>query len=119
MSVASGSSATTASFSNSRHAEPRHAATSSLGGASSKSLALGCSSISEESWVRAYAAPDTQALRGWQRRALVRYLGAKPRDLLAVATPGAGQKTFALRIAGELLPTAPSSASRSSCRPNI
>src|SRR6476469_8413640 len=103
MSVASGSSATTASFSNSRHAEPRHAATSSLGGASSKSVALGCSSISEESWVRAFAAPDTQALRSWQRRALVRYLGAQPRDFLAVATPGAGKTAFALRVAGELL----------------
>lgn len=53
--------------------------------------------------MRAYAAPDTQALRGWQRRALVRYLRAKPRDFLAVATPGAGKTTFALRIAGELL----------------
>ncbi|AGB20934.1 DNA/RNA helicase, superfamily II [Mycobacterium sp. JS623] len=51
----------------------------------------------------AFAAPDTQALRGWQRRALVRYLGAKPRDFLAVATPGAGKTAFALRIAGELL----------------
>lgn len=53
--------------------------------------------------MRAYAAPDTQALRGWQRRALVKYLGAKPRDFLAVATPGAGKTTFALRIAAELL----------------
>ena len=53
--------------------------------------------------MRAYAAPDTQALRGWQRRALVRYLGAKPRDFLAVATPGAGKTAFALRIAAELL----------------
>jgi superfamily II DNA or RNA helicase len=53
--------------------------------------------------VRADAAPDTQALRGWQRRALVRYLGAKPRDFLAVATPGAGKTAFALRVAGELL----------------
>jgi superfamily II DNA or RNA helicase len=47
--------------------------------------------------------PSTQALRGWQRRALVKYLAAKPRDYLAVATPGAGKTTFALRIAGELL----------------
>ena len=53
--------------------------------------------------MRAYAAPDTQALRGWQRRALVRYLGANPRDFLTVATPGAGKTAFALRIAGELL----------------
>ena len=53
--------------------------------------------------MRAYAAPDTQALRGWQRRALVRYLAAAPRDFLAVATPGSGKTAFALRIAGELL----------------
>ena len=43
------------------------------------------------------------ALRGWQRRALVKYLAAKPRDFLAVATPGAGKTTFALRIVAELL----------------
>jgi superfamily II DNA or RNA helicase len=42
-------------------------------------------------------------LRGWQRRALVQYLAAKPRDFLAVATPGAGKTTFALRIVAELL----------------
>ncbi len=53
--------------------------------------------------MRAYAAPDTQALRGWQRRALVRYLTAAPRDFLAVATPGSGKTAFALRVAGELL----------------
>jgi len=43
------------------------------------------------------------ALRGWQRRALVRYLAAQPRDFLAVATPGSGKTTFALRVAAELL----------------
>jgi superfamily II DNA or RNA helicase len=53
--------------------------------------------------VRAGQAPSTQALRGWQRRALVRYLAAQPRDFLAVATPGSGKTTFALRIAAELL----------------
>jgi superfamily II DNA or RNA helicase len=53
--------------------------------------------------VRAYAAPDTQALRSWQRRALVRYLAAQPRDFLTVATPGSGKTAFALRVAGELL----------------
>ena len=53
--------------------------------------------------MRADAAPSTQTLRGWQRRALVKYLAAKPRDYLAVATPGAGKTTFALRIAAELL----------------
>ena len=53
--------------------------------------------------MRADAAPSTQALRGWQRRALVKYLAAKPRDFLAVATPGSGKTTFALRVAAELL----------------
>jgi superfamily II DNA or RNA helicase len=53
--------------------------------------------------VRAKAAPDTQALRGWQRRALVRYLAARPRDFLTVATPGSGKTAFALRVARELL----------------
>ena len=53
--------------------------------------------------MRASDAPSTQALRGWQRRALVRYLTAKPRDFLAVATPGAGKTAFALRIVVELL----------------
>ncbi|MBJ8341416.1 DEAD/DEAH box helicase [Antrihabitans sp. YC3-6] len=42
-------------------------------------------------------------LRAWQRRALTKYLSKKPRDFLAVATPGAGKTTFALRVAAELL----------------
>ncbi|GED98140.1 DEAD/DEAH box helicase [Gordonia crocea] len=42
-------------------------------------------------------------LRAWQRRALTKYLTGKPRDFLAVATPGAGKTTFGLRIAAELL----------------
>ena len=54
-------------------------------------------------WVQAVEAPSSPGLRGWQRRALVRYLTAKPRDFLLVATPGAGKTTFALRIAGESL----------------
>lgn len=53
--------------------------------------------------MRAVEAPSTRALRGWQRRALVRYLSAQPQDFLLVATPGAGKTAFALRIAGELL----------------
>ena len=44
-----------------------------------------------------------QTLRGWQRRALVKYLAGQARDFLAVATPGSGKTTFALRVAGELL----------------
>ncbi len=42
-------------------------------------------------------------LRAWQRRALARYLAARPKDFLAAATPGAGKTTFGLRIASELL----------------
>ena len=53
--------------------------------------------------MRANAAPDTRALRSRQRRALVRYPAAKPRDFLTVATPGSGKTAFALRVAGELL----------------
>ncbi|GAA1472040.1 DEAD/DEAH box helicase family protein [Corynebacterium felinum] len=41
-------------------------------------------------------------LRVWQRQALTKYLMNKPRDFLAVATPGAGKTTFALRVATEL-----------------
>ncbi|MGH3888286.1 MAG: DEAD/DEAH box helicase [Pseudonocardiaceae bacterium] len=44
-----------------------------------------------------------QPLRTWQRRALARYLATSPQDFLAVATPGAGKTTFALRVAAELL----------------
>jgi superfamily II DNA or RNA helicase len=49
------------------------------------------------------AAPAPAALRAWQRSALVAYLRTNQRDFLAVATPGAGKTTFALRIASELL----------------
>ena len=42
-------------------------------------------------------------LRAWQERALEQYLLEAPRDFLAVATPGAGKTTFALRVASELL----------------
>jgi superfamily II DNA or RNA helicase len=45
----------------------------------------------------------TAPLRAWQRSALVSYLRQAPQDFLAVATPGAGKTTFALRIATELL----------------
>ncbi|RSM36585.1 ATP-dependent helicase [Amycolatopsis balhimycina DSM 5908] len=42
-------------------------------------------------------------LRAWQRRALTKYLTQRPKDFLAVATPGAGKTVFGLRIAAELL----------------
>jgi superfamily II DNA or RNA helicase len=42
-------------------------------------------------------------LRAWQAQALDLYLARQPRDFLAVATPGSGKTTFALRVAGEML----------------
>src|SRR3954462_3857429 len=42
-------------------------------------------------------------LRAWQRRPLTKYLTRRPKDFLAVATPGAGKTVFGLRIAAELL----------------
>jgi superfamily II DNA or RNA helicase len=46
---------------------------------------------------------DRRPLRGWQRRALVKYLAGQARDFLAVATPGSGKTSFALRVAADLL----------------
>ena len=43
------------------------------------------------------------ALRAWQAQAVDRYFDVDRRDFLAVATPGAGKTTFALRVAGRLL----------------
>jgi superfamily II DNA or RNA helicase len=42
-------------------------------------------------------------LRAWQVEALARYRDLAQRDFLAVATPGAGKTTFALRVATDLL----------------
>ena len=42
-------------------------------------------------------------LRAWQQSALDKFLATKPQDFMAVATPGAGKTTFALRIATELM----------------
>ncbi len=42
-------------------------------------------------------------LRAWQQAALDKFLATKPQDFMAVATPGAGKTTFALRVATELL----------------
>lgn len=42
-------------------------------------------------------------LRAWQAEALDYYLEQQPRDFLAVATPGAGKTTYALRVATELM----------------
>ena len=42
-------------------------------------------------------------LRAWQAAALSAYESRNPRDFLAVATPGAGKTTFALRVATDLI----------------
>ncbi|WP_323958743.1 ATP-dependent helicase [Arthrobacter sp. JZ12] len=42
-------------------------------------------------------------LRQWQAEALEKYFANSPQDFLAVATPGAGKTTFALRVATELV----------------
>jgi len=42
-------------------------------------------------------------LRAWQQEALDSYFSTHPRDFLAVATPGAGKTTFALRVASMLI----------------
>ncbi|MCA4132154.1 DEAD/DEAH box helicase [Arthrobacter sp. M4] len=42
-------------------------------------------------------------LRAWQQEALDLYLTRAPKDFLAVATPGAGKTTFALRVASILI----------------
>jgi superfamily II DNA or RNA helicase len=47
--------------------------------------------------------PAQAALRRWQEAALAEYRARSPRDFLAVATPGAGKTTFALRVAADLL----------------
>ncbi|QSB06970.1 DEAD/DEAH box helicase [Natronoglycomyces albus] len=50
------------------------------------------------------ADPETlPSLRIWQRKAMVNYHRNRSNDFLAVATPGAGKTTFALRIAYDLL----------------
>ena len=43
------------------------------------------------------------SLRKWQQEALDSFLRTKPRDFMAVATPGAGKTTFALTLASRLL----------------
>ena len=42
-------------------------------------------------------------LRKWQQEALDSFLRDKPRDFMAVATPGAGKTTFALTLASRLV----------------
>ncbi|MDX6201207.1 MAG: hypothetical protein QOF82_2375 [Frankiales bacterium] len=46
---------------------------------------------------------SARPLRAWQVAALETYRASSPQDFLAVATPGAGKTTFALRIAADLI----------------
>ncbi|WP_147578809.1 DEAD/DEAH box helicase [Corynebacterium propinquum] len=46
---------------------------------------------------------NNSSLRAWQQAALQKFLAERPRDFMAVATPGAGKTTFAIRVATELL----------------
>lgn len=48
------------------------------------------------------SSPPGPSLRAWQREALNLFLRDRPRDFLAVATPGAGKTTFALTLAQQL-----------------
>ncbi|WP_419761031.1 DEAD/DEAH box helicase [Corynebacterium pilosum] len=43
------------------------------------------------------------SLRVWQQEALDKFLSTKPKDFLAVATPGSGKTTFALTLASTLV----------------
>nr|WP_291313732.1 DEAD/DEAH box helicase [Corynebacterium sp. UBA2622] len=43
------------------------------------------------------------SLRKWQQEAFDSFMATKPRDFLAVATPGAGKTTFALTLASALV----------------
>jgi superfamily II DNA or RNA helicase len=46
---------------------------------------------------------DLSGLRAWQKTALQSYFSGSSQDFMAVATPGAGKTTFALKVARELL----------------
>ncbi|WP_243859785.1 DEAD/DEAH box helicase [Amycolatopsis arida] len=67
------------------------------------------SALADGTAQRGFSAPEPQhdatarPLRAWQRRALTKYLTRRPKDFLAVATPGAGKTVFGLRVAAELL----------------
>ena len=62
-------------------------------------------------------------LRAWQQEALEAYRAASDgpstgRDFLAVATPGAGKTTFALRVASDLLERGVVQALTLRCQPD-
>ena len=54
-------------------------------------------------WPERAAWGTATSLRAWQSAAIKQYFDGRPRDFLAVATPGAGKTTFALSVAAELL----------------
>ena len=68
--------------------------------------------------MRAIEAPSTQNLRGWQRRALVKYLAARPRDYLLVATPARERRRSLCASLRNCWPTTPSNGSPWWCPPS-
>ena len=54
-------------------------------------------------WPERAAWGTAPSLRAWQQAAVDDYRSRQPRDFLAVATPGAGETTFALTVAADLL----------------
>jgi len=66
-------------------------------------MSISAASHLSPSYPKRAAWGTAEKLRAWQADALETYLAASPRDFLAVATPGAGKTTFALRVATELI----------------
>jgi len=66
-------------------------------------MSISAASHLSPSYPKRAAWGTAEKLRAWQAEALQTYLEQAPRDFLAVATPGAGKTTFALRVATELL----------------
>ncbi len=68
-----------------------------------RSASVSAAGALSPSFPRRAAWGTASSLRAWQAEALERYLATDPQDFLAVATPGAGKTTFALRIAATQL----------------
>lgn len=69
----------------------------------SKSASSGSASFLSPAFPEKAAWGTAGKLRVWQSEALEKYFTLNSKDFLAVATPGAGKTTFALRVATELL----------------
>jgi superfamily II DNA or RNA helicase len=65
-----------------------------------QALCPACNLKKGDTYMSNWTGPE---LRDWQRQALDAYIAKAATDFLAVATPGAGKTTFAVRLAHELL----------------